>query len=111
LTLPTFVEGGFDGSDEPFERLAFSRPESSLMMSAERTNNSGAELAGCPSCAQPMRLISKDTTVWQLPDLYTFECRACGVLHTEERPYRRDSPLPRMNDSVTCPDRHLSDKA
>jgi hypothetical protein len=33
------------------------------MMSAERTNNSGAELAGCPSCAQPTRLISKDNAL------------------------------------------------
>jgi hypothetical protein len=37
----------------------------------------------CPSCVQPMRLVRTTSRFGDLPDLYTFECRACGVLHVE----------------------------
>ena len=37
----------------------------------------------CPSCAQVMRLARMTSRFGDLPDLYTFECRACGVSHIE----------------------------
>jgi hypothetical protein len=37
----------------------------------------------CPSCAQIMRLARITSRFDDLPDLYTFECRACGVSHIE----------------------------
>jgi hypothetical protein len=40
----------------------------------------------CPSCAQNMRLAGITSRFDDLPDLYTFECRACGVSHIEAAP-------------------------
>ena len=37
----------------------------------------------CPSCAQTMRLARTTSRFGNLPDLYTFECRACGVSHID----------------------------
>ena len=37
----------------------------------------------CPSCAQIMRLARTTSRFRDLPDLYIFECRACGVSHIE----------------------------
>jgi hypothetical protein len=37
----------------------------------------------CPSCAQIMQLARVTSRFDDLPDLYTFECRACGVAHIE----------------------------
>ena len=37
----------------------------------------------CPSCAQIMRLARVTSRFDDLPDLYTFECLACGVSHIE----------------------------
>jgi ribosomal protein L37AE/L43A len=37
----------------------------------------------CPSCAQPMRLSRITSRFDGLTDLYTFECRACGIAHIE----------------------------
>src|SRR5215469_10187895 len=37
----------------------------------------------CPACAQVMRLARITSRFGDLPDLYTFECRACGVSHIE----------------------------
>ena len=37
----------------------------------------------CPACAQVMRLARLTSRFGDLPDLYTFECRACGVTHIE----------------------------
>lgn len=37
----------------------------------------------CPSCAQTMRLARITSRFDDLPDLYTFECRSCGVSHIE----------------------------
>jgi hypothetical protein len=36
----------------------------------------------CPACAQVMRLARVTSRFGDLPDLYVFECRACGVSHT-----------------------------
>jgi hypothetical protein len=38
----------------------------------------------CVSCARPMRLIRKTSRFGGLPDLYIFECDACGEWHVEE---------------------------
>jgi transposase-like protein len=53
-------------------------------MSVERANNSAPKSPRCPSCAQPMRLIRKTIRFNGLPDLCTFECRACNVSLAEE---------------------------
>jgi hypothetical protein len=37
----------------------------------------------CPSCAQIMRLVRITPRFEGLPDLYTFECRTCGLSHIE----------------------------
>ena len=37
----------------------------------------------CPNCAQIMRLARITSRFDDLPNLYTFECRACGVSHIE----------------------------
>ena len=37
----------------------------------------------CPACAQVMRLARITSRFGDLPDLYTFECLACGVSHIE----------------------------
>ena len=37
----------------------------------------------CPACAQVMRLARVTSRFGDLPDLYVFECRACGVSHIE----------------------------
>jgi len=37
----------------------------------------------CPSCGQIMRLARITSRFGDLPDLYTFECQACGVSHIE----------------------------
>ena len=37
----------------------------------------------CPACAQVMRLARITSRFGDLPDLYTFECKACGVSHIE----------------------------
>jgi hypothetical protein len=37
----------------------------------------------CPSCAHIMRLARITPRFGELPELYTFECRACGVSHIE----------------------------
>jgi GcrA cell cycle regulator len=41
------------------------------------------KLPHCPHCAQVMRLARITPRFGDLPDLYIFECRACGVLHVE----------------------------
>src|SRR5260370_19312749 len=37
----------------------------------------------CPSCAQTMRLARITSRFGDLPDLYAFECRLCGLSHIE----------------------------
>jgi hypothetical protein len=38
----------------------------------------------CPSCAQIMGLARTTSRFGNLPDLYIFECRDCGVSHIDE---------------------------
>jgi hypothetical protein len=37
----------------------------------------------CPKCAQVMRLVRRTPRFDGLPELFTFECLACGVFHFE----------------------------
>jgi C4-type Zn-finger protein len=37
----------------------------------------------CAICAQPMQLVRQTPRFGELSDLYTFECRSCGLRHTE----------------------------
>ncbi len=37
----------------------------------------------CPNCAQPMRLVRRTARFDGMPDLVSFECRACGIWHIE----------------------------
>jgi len=52
-------------------------------MSSQRSTQSAPASPLCPSCAQIMRLARITSRFGDLPDLYTFECRACGVSHIE----------------------------
>jgi len=52
-------------------------------MRYERSNDNAPRTPLCPSCAQIMRLARMTSRFGELPDLYTFECRACGVSHIE----------------------------
>jgi hypothetical protein len=54
-----------------------------LSMRDERPNKCPPRPRLCPSCAQLMRLTRITSRFGDLPDLYTFECRACGVSHIE----------------------------
>jgi hypothetical protein len=47
------------------------------------SNKSRPRLPLCPSCGQIMRLAQKASRIADLPDLCTFECRACGVSQIE----------------------------
>ena len=40
----------------------------------------------CPGCAQTMRLARITSRFEDLPNLYAFECRSCGVSHIEAAP-------------------------
>ena len=52
-------------------------------MCYEHSNKCTSHQPHCPSCAQIMRLARITPRSDDLPDLYTFECRACGVSHVE----------------------------
>jgi hypothetical protein len=55
-------------------------------LSAMRNEHSGKYTPTpprCPSCAQLMRLARTTSRFGKLPDLYIFECRACGVTHID----------------------------
>jgi hypothetical protein len=52
-------------------------------MPYERSDKCAPKSPLCPSCAQIMRLARITSRFGDLPDLYTFECRACGVSHIE----------------------------
>ena len=54
-----------------------------LSMRYERSNKCAPH---CPSCAQIMRLARITSRFDDLPELYTFECQACGVSHIEAVP-------------------------
>jgi hypothetical protein len=38
----------------------------------------------CFACARQMHLVRRTPRYGGLPNLYTFECRTCGVWHIEE---------------------------
>ena len=42
-----------------------------------------AETPLCPSCGQPMRFVGAVPRFAALPELHTYECRACGETYTE----------------------------
>ena len=54
-----------------------------LQAAQESANNSTPKLPHCPSCAQPMQLVRRTMRFGGLPELYTFECRSCGVSHID----------------------------
>ena len=47
------------------------------------SNKHTPRLPLCPSCGQAMRFAQKASRIGNLPDLCTFECRACGVSQIE----------------------------
>jgi hypothetical protein len=55
-----------------------------LSMRNDYSNKCAPNAPLCLSCAQSMRLARITSRFGDLPDLYTFECRACGVSHIEE---------------------------
>ena len=55
-------------------------------MPHERSNQCAPKSPLCPSCAQVMRRAKITSRFEDLPDLHTFECRACGVSHIEPAP-------------------------
>jgi hypothetical protein len=52
-------------------------------MRYERSSKCAPKQPHCPSCAQIMRLARITSRFDDLPELYTFECRACGVSRIE----------------------------
>ena len=52
-------------------------------MRYEHSNKNTPRRPLCPSCAQIMRLVRITSRFEELPDLYTFECRACRLSHIE----------------------------
>jgi hypothetical protein len=54
-----------------------------LSMRNEHFNKCAPMPPLCPFCAQAMRLARTTSRFGDLPELYTFECRACGVSHIE----------------------------
>jgi hypothetical protein len=52
-------------------------------MRYELSNKNTPRRPHCLACAQVMRLARITSRYGDLPDLYTFECRACGVSHIE----------------------------
>ena len=53
-------------------------------MLRERVDRAALKRPRCVGCAQPMRLMRKTLRFGGLPDVYTFECEACGEWHIEE---------------------------
>ena len=52
-------------------------------MSYQRSTQCAPKSPLCPSCGQIMRLAGITSRSDDLPDLYTFKCRSCGVSHIE----------------------------
>src|SRR5262249_8406292 len=48
-------------------------------MPTKRSTQCAPKSPHCPSCAQTMRLAGITSRFDELPDLYKFECRGCGV--------------------------------
>ena len=57
-----------------------------MSMRYQNSNQSVPKTPLCPSCAKIMRLAGITSRFDNLPDLYTFECRGCGVSHFEAAP-------------------------
>jgi hypothetical protein len=45
--------------------------------------NEHANAAALPKLRSSYAARSNDVAIWKLPDLYIFECRACGVTHID----------------------------
>src|SRR5262249_16985695 len=56
---------------------------SALSMPYEHSNQCPPKPPLCASCSRTMQLARTTSRFGDLPDLYTFECRACGVSHIE----------------------------
>jgi MinD superfamily P-loop ATPase len=52
-------------------------------MSSKHSNKCAPESPRCTNCAQVMRLAGITSRSDDLPDLYKYECRSCGVSHVE----------------------------
>jgi hypothetical protein len=70
-------------------------------MRYEPSNKYAPRTPLCPSCAQILRVARITSRFGDLPDLYTFECRACGVSHIEAA---ASSALRIGNDSSVTPE-------
>jgi len=57
--------------------------EYTRLMSHERSNSCSPQSPRCPNCGQAMRLAGITSRFDDLADVYTFECRSCGVSHIE----------------------------
>jgi len=70
-------------------------------MRYEGSNKYAPRTPLCPSCAQILRVARITSRFGDLPDLYTFECRACGVSHIEAA---ASSAFRIGNDSSVAPE-------
>jgi len=52
-------------------------------METEFTMLDGDDAPLCPSCGQPMQFVSAIPRFAALPELRTYECKACGEAYTE----------------------------
>jgi hypothetical protein len=60
----------------------------------ERVDRTALKRPRCFGCTRPMRLIRVTLRFAGLPDLYTFECEACGETHVEEAATEQRMNLP-----------------
>jgi hypothetical protein len=56
-------------------------------------NYSAPRSPRCFGCARPMQLVRRTPRFGALRDVYTFECRACGVWHIEEADALEGRPI------------------
>ncbi len=74
-------------ADATYRGGFFSECYWTCVMWDKRANKSAAKPPRSPhcfGCARPMQLVRRTPRFGGLRDLYTFECRACGVWHIEE---------------------------
>jgi hypothetical protein len=69
-------------------------------MRYQSSNKCAPKAPLCPSCAQIMRLARITSRFDDLPDLYVFECRACGVSHIEQASLPDLTMVPRRDLAV-----------
>jgi len=55
-----------------------------LTMKLVRINNSAPAPVQCPRCAQRMQLVRKTIRFNELPDLFEYKCKKCGMSHYME---------------------------